>query len=57
MKYAIILHNTKTGDKYLTGFTNKVISKQSGDTIKYTIELTELSHLFVKLTGDAAVYL
>lgn len=61
MKYAIILETRPRGDKYLLGFTNTKIDEQvSGvaqTSLKYTVELRELSSLFIRLEGDAAEYL
>ena len=54
MKYAIILD--VNGRSYLLGFTNTPI--EHNDTIKKkTVELKELSSLFIPLEGDAAIYL
>ena len=59
MKYAIILE-CLNGDKYLKGFSNTEIL-YCKDSIKrhqiYTVELKELSSLFIPLEGDAKIYL
>ena len=57
MKYAIII---KVRDRvYLTGFTNTRIEEEilTQGGIKYTVELKEMSSLFLRLEGDAEVYL
>jgi len=54
MKYAILLH-TEAGDRhYLIGFTND----ETPSDPKYTLfPLKELHSLWIKLEGDAIIYL
>jgi hypothetical protein len=56
MKYAIIIDVRNR--KYLTGFTNIRIEKETmltGGT-KYTVELREMTGIFLTLEGDAKEY-
>lgn len=58
MKYAILLQVADR--RYLLGFTNNEILPSELDennSIKYTIKLKEMSSLFIRLEGDALVYL
>lgn len=59
MTYAIILKDPEKGDSYLLGFTDTPISEtyHGSGLVKYTVELSPLTGLFVPLTGSAAVYL
>lgn len=62
MKYAIIVYYPHNESKYLKGFTNSPLEEFLKDNRGteynlYTVELKELSKLWIRLEGDAKFYL
>lgn len=58
MKYAVIFCSS-VGATYLRGFTNteRPYNTKANGGIIYTVELTELSSLMIRLEGDALIHL